>query len=84
MNEHGTENPDGAHLGDLPNAVIADDGIGTVSAILRGTRDEVAAALFDEDGSAIVVHESADDYMTDPSGNAGARLACGVIEAPSG
>lgn len=82
MNEHGTENPNGAHLGDLPNALIADDGIGTVSTTLRGTRDEVLAAIFDEDGSAIVVHEGEDDNMTDPTGNAGSRLACGVIEAP--
>lgn len=77
--QHGTHNPQGAHLGDLPNVTIAADGSGTMSAILRGTSDAVEAALFDTDGSAIVVHESADDYVTDPTGAAGGRIACGVV-----
>ena len=40
---------------------------------------ELEAALFDADGTAIVVHAAADDYRTDPSGNSGARIACGVL-----
>ncbi len=69
----------GAHLGDLPNVTIAADGSGTMSTVLRGTRETVEAAVFDADGSAIVVHESADDYATDPTGAAGGRIACGVV-----
>jgi len=77
--EHGTENPDGAHLGDLPNATVGSSGAGTVSATLRGSREDVLARLFDADGTAVVVHASADDYRTDPSGNSGSRIACGVL-----
>ncbi len=84
MKEHGTENPAGAHLGDLPNAVIGADGSGSISATLRGTREEVLSAIFDEDGTAVVVHEGEDDYVTDPSGDAGGRIACGVLSQTTG
>ena len=77
--QHGTSNPAGAHLGDLPNVTVGSLGTGTVSATLPGTRDEVLAQLFDGDGTAVVVHASADDYRTDPSGNSGTRIACGVF-----
>ncbi|MBH5321544.1 superoxide dismutase family protein [Aurantiacibacter sediminis] len=77
--EHGTLNPRGAHLGDLPNVSIASDGAGTVSSILRGNRSMVEAALFDADGTALVVHEGPDDYSTDPAGAAGSRVACGIV-----
>jgi len=77
--QHGTQNPAGAHLGDLPNIVIGGSGAGTVSATLRGSRAEVLARLFDADGTAVVVHAAADDYRTDPSGASGARIACGVL-----
>lgn len=77
--QHGSENPAGAHLGDLPNATIGASGTGTVSAMLRGTRDQAMSAVFDGDGTAVVVHAMADDYRTDPSGNAGSRVACGVL-----
>ena len=77
--EHGTRNPRGAHLGDLPNVTIANDGSGTMSTILRGTRASVESAVFDSDGTALVVHEGADDYRTDPAGDAGSRVACGVL-----
>ncbi len=78
-NEHGTLNPRGAHLGDLPNVEIGEDGVGTMSAILRGTRTDVEAAMFDADGTALVVHEGADDYRSDPAGAAGSRVACGLV-----
>ncbi len=78
-NEHGTENPNGSHLGDLPNATVDANGTGTLSVELNGTREDVLAAIFDEDGTAIVVHEGEDDYMTDPAGDAGGRVACGVL-----
>ena len=78
-NEHGSENPQGAHLGDLPNVEISSAGVGTVSATLRGTSDMGIPAIFDADGTALVVHEGADDYRTDPAGAAGSRVACGVF-----
>jgi Cu-Zn family superoxide dismutase len=77
--QHGAENPAGLHLGDLPNVTVGETGRGTVSATLPGLRDEVLSRLFDADGTAIVVHASADDYRTDPSGNSGNRIACGVL-----
>ncbi|MBO9499853.1 MAG: superoxide dismutase family protein [Novosphingobium sp.] len=77
--QHGANNPAGPHLGDLPNITVGSAGTGTVSATLSGTRDEVLAQLFDGDGTAVVVHANADDYRTDPSGNSGGRIACGVL-----
>ena len=77
--QHGTENPQGAHLGDLPNVTIGAGGGGTVSATLRGARADVLGSIFDADGTAIVVHAGPDDYRTDPSGNSGDRIACGVF-----
>ena len=77
---HGTANPAGSHLGDLPNLTIDAQGAGALSIRLRGTRADLEAALFDSTGSAIVVHADPDDYKTDPSGNSGTRIACGVLE----
>lgn len=78
-NQHGTRNPQGAHLGDLPNVTISADGSGTMSTILRGTLTGIESDIFDADGTAIVVHEGGDDYRTDPTGAAGSRIACGVF-----
>lgn len=77
--QHGTQNPAGSHLGDLPNVVINSSGTGAASAELSGASADVLATLFDADGTAIVVHAGPDDYRTDPSGNSGARIACGVL-----
>ena len=77
--EHGSLNPQGAHLGDLPNAEVSAAGVGTVSETLRGSRATVLSQIFDSDGTALVVHEGADDYRTDPAGDAGSRVACGVF-----
>lgn len=77
--QHGTENPAGAHIGDLPNLTVGRSGTGTVSATLRGPREQVLSQIFDSDGTAVVIHASADDYRTDPSGNSGSRVACGVL-----
>src|SRR5690606_10425995 len=79
MKQHGTDNPAGAHLGDLPNLVVGAAGAGTVSATLAGTREAVLSQIFDADGTAVVIHADADDYRTDPAGNAGGRIACGVL-----
>ena len=80
--EHGSANPKGSHLGDLPNLTIGSSGAGTLVADLRGSRAEVEAALFDSDGTALVVHTAPDDLRTDPTGNSGARIACGVLKRP--
>jgi Cu-Zn family superoxide dismutase len=79
MREHGQANPKGSHLGDLPNLVIAEAATGTLTFDLPGSRSEVEAALFDADGAALVIHAAADDYRTDPTGNSGARIACGAL-----
>ncbi|HMT46354.1 MAG: hypothetical protein RL702_683 [Pseudomonadota bacterium] len=77
--QHGRENPAGTHLGDLPNIVIDSSGRGELSIELPGSRAENESTLFDTDGSAIVLHAKPDDNLTDPSGNSGARIACGVL-----
>lgn len=75
---HGLDNPQGAHAGDMPNLVVGADGTGTLTFTLRsGTM----AQLLDADGSAFVVHAGKDDQKTDPSGNSGDRIACGVFAA---
>lgn len=78
-NEHGSENPRGTHLGDLPNVTVGPNGVGSVSDVLRGDPVQVTGWIFDADGTAVVVHEDADDYLSDPAGNAGERVACGVL-----
>lgn len=77
--QHGAHNPAGSHLGDLPNLSVGSNGTGTATATLPGTRAELEAALFDADGTAVIVHAAADDYKTDPTGNSGPRVACGVL-----
>ena len=80
--KHGLESADGPHAGDLPNLVVGADGRATVRmATPRATLGRETASLRDADGSAIVVHAAPDDQRTDPSGNSGARIACGVISA---
>lgn len=76
--KHGTMNPQGPHQGDLPNLVIGNDGRGTIGAVIPGA---TLAGLLDADGAAMVIHAGADDLMTDPSGNSGGRIACGVFQA---
>jgi Cu-Zn family superoxide dismutase len=78
--KHGFDNPDGHHAGDMKNFVV--DANGKAKAEL--TDDEVSLAdgansLFSNGGTAIVIHAKADDYKTDPSGNSGDRIACGVV-----
>ncbi len=76
--QHGTSNPAGPHVGDAPNLLIGTDGSGQLSITLPGG---TLVGMLDADGSAFVIHAAADDYRTDPSGNSGARLACGVFAA---
>ena len=81
--QHGLRNPQGPHAGDMPNLVVGANGQGRIEAIVRGSILPGHAPLFDPDGTALVVHASADDQVTDPSGNSGARIACGVLAAPT-
>jgi superoxide dismutase, Cu-Zn family len=74
--QHGLDNPLGAHAGDLPNLAVNAEGAGAFETKLSG---KVTDAL-DADGLALVIHEKADDYKTDPSGNSGKRIICGVFE----
>lgn len=77
---HGADNPQGSHLGDLPNLVVKADGTGELKATIKGAQfDSSTAGFFDSDGTAVVIHAAPDDYKTDPSGNSGARVACGVV-----
>lgn len=77
--QHGTLNPAGPHAGDLPNLVVGPNGSGKIESPLMGTVDSFAASVFDADGTAIVLHAGPDDYKTDPSGNSGGRVACGIM-----
>ena len=67
------------HKGDLPNILIGTNGSGTLEyTIANAWVSGSADAMLDADGAAIVIHAGPDDYRTDPSGNSGARIACGV------
>ena len=76
---HGSLSDGGSHLGDLPNIAVSSNGSGTANVVVGGQRDAVLDEIFDADGTAVIVHADPDDYRTDPSGNAGARIACGVL-----
>lgn len=80
--KHGKDNPAGMHMGDMPNMTVGPDGTGAIEYhIPAGTISEGATPLLDSDGAAIVVHAQADDNVSDPAGNAGGRVACGVLTA---
>lgn len=77
---HGLSSPDGPHAGDMPNVEIRSNG--TAETTIRSDRltsTDGPRTVFDADGSALVIHALADDQVTDPSGNSGARIACGVV-----
>ena len=76
---HGRDNARGQHLGDLPNLVVGSDGRGAIEFTIPAAGLAAGAApMLDSDGAALVIHARSDDYRTDPSGNSGARIACGV------
>jgi superoxide dismutase, Cu-Zn family len=79
---HGWDAPEGPHAGDLPHLHVHEDG--TVAAefftTLLSLEEGDEASLIGGDGTSVVIHERADDYSTDPDGDAGGRIACGVIE----
>lgn len=77
---HGKDNPAGMHHGDLPNILIGADGRGSMEyTIPAASVAEGERPVLDADGASLVVHAMADDYRTDPSGNSGGRIACGVF-----
>lgn len=79
--KHGKDNPEGPHAGDLLNLEVNANGAGKASFLDRDvTLGEGPNSLFHEGGTSLVIHADADDYKTDPTGNSGARIACGVIE----
>ncbi|PYT78530.1 MAG: superoxide dismutase [Acidobacteria bacterium] len=79
--KHGKDNPEGPHGGDLQNIEVGADGTGKASLSDPSvTLGNGLNSLFHEGGTALVIHEKADDYKTDPAGNSGARIACGVIQ----
>ena len=78
--QHGWDNPEGPHAGDFANVHVHEDGRLAVEYFTNAvTLVEGKTTLFDDDGSAVVLHEGPDDYQTDPAGHAGNRIACGVI-----
>jgi len=81
--QHGRDNPMGAHHGDLPNLVVEAGEIGRASIQLVGTPLAGDHGVLDADGAAFVIHAGPDDMKTDPSGNSGGRVACGVIGVPA-
>ena len=80
--EHGLENPNGPHAGDLPNLVVDANGQGRLDATTdRVTVTDGPATLFDADGSALIIHANPDDQVTNVgNGGSGARIACAVID----
>lgn len=77
--QHGTLNPQGHHLGDLDNLVVNAEGGRLEFTIPGAALHGGVHPIVDADGAAVVIHASPDDYRTDPSGNSGARIACGVL-----
>jgi Cu-Zn family superoxide dismutase len=79
--QHGFENPLGPHAGDLPNLDIGSDGKGKAEFVSKRVtlEKDKANSLLKPGGTSLIIHEGPDDYKTDPSGNSGARIACGAI-----
>ena len=80
--KHGMMAPDGAHAGDMPNLHIPASGELSVEVLNSAVtlEKDKPNSVFDADGSAVVIHAGKDDYKTDPTGDAGGRIACGVIK----
>lgn len=80
--KHGAMSPQGQHAGDMPNLHIPQSGDLTAEVMNAAiTLDKGKPnSVFDDDGSAVVIHAGSDDYKSDPAGDAGGRIACGVIQ----
>ena len=81
--KHGTKNPAGPHAGDIPlNLTVGPDGtLKQTITVTTVTLDPTGPTSLVANGASIMIHAGADDFMTDPSGNSGARIACAVIPA---
>jgi Cu-Zn family superoxide dismutase len=78
--KHGWDNPEGHHAGDLQNLTVDAKGKAKVKVVVPGvTLGDGPNSLFQPQGTALVIHANPDDNKTDPAGNAGPRIACGVI-----
>jgi len=78
--KHGLQNPEGPHAGDMPNFTVKANGTAkTTISDPRVTMGDGANSIFANGGTALMIHAKADDMKTDPAGNAGDRIACGVI-----
>lgn len=79
--KHGIANPEGHHAGDMPNFTVQPNGKAKVSIVNKDvTLGQDDHSVFSNGGTALVIHAKADDMKTDPAGNAGDRIACGVIK----
>lgn len=77
--KHGRDNPMGPHHGDIVNITVGADSSVVVDATTSGGSLFGTDPLLDADGAAVVVHAGPDDHRTDPAGDSGSRLACGVV-----
>ncbi|MCA0979064.1 superoxide dismutase family protein [Qipengyuania flava] len=77
--EHGSLNPEGKHVGDMPNLEVGTSRTASTTIDIGPDTAAYRNYLFDADGTAIVIHAGPDDYRTDPAGDAGSRVACGVL-----
>lgn len=80
--QHGFNNPKGFHGGDLPNIEVHEDGTVNVEIVTAAVTLEKKKpnSILKKGGTSLIIHEQADDYITDPAGNSGARIACGIIK----
>ena len=80
--KHGMMAKEGHHAGDMPNLVVPESGDLTVEVVNTAITLEQNKpnSLYQPNGTAFIVHAAPDDYKTDPTGNAGGRIACGVVE----
>ena len=77
---HGLQNPAGPHAGDLPDMYVPKNGVGRYEVLADSvTLDSEETSIFDADGTTLIIHATADDNITEPAGNSGDRIACGVL-----
>ncbi len=81
MKQHGLDNENGPHAGDMPNFTVAGKKGKADATLVNGrvTLTDGPHSVFTNGGTALMIHAQKDDMHTDPTGNAGARIACGVI-----
>ena len=80
MKKHGLENPAGPHAGDMPDFTVAADGTAKATVIApHVTYEDGRNSIFSNAGTSLMIHAAADDMKSDPAGNAGPRIACGLI-----